>query len=106
MTDFNEIMKQAKQMQEQMHKAQQELANRAVTGEAGAGLARVTMNGKHDVSSVFLDESLMKEDKDVIEDLMCAAFNAAVRKLEESNKEAMGNMMGGLNLPEGFKFPF
>ncbi len=106
MTDFNEIMKQAQQMQAKMKQAQEDLANVEVEGESGAGLVKVTMTGRHDVKRVQLDPDLMQEEKSVVEDLVAAAINDAVRKLEEKNREAMGSMMGGLNLPEGFKFPF
>lgn len=106
MTDFNEIMKQAKQMQEQMQKSQEELAKKVLEGESGAGMVRVRMNGRHDVVSVEFADGLLDEDKEVVEDLVTAAINDAVRKVEEHNKEAMGKMAGGLNLPEGFKFPF
>lgn len=106
MTDFNEILKQAKLMQEQFQKAQQNLHSQVVEGESGAGLVRIKMTGRHDVVNVKLDSSLMQEDKDVIEDLIAAAMNDAVRKLEEVNKEAFGSMAGGVKLPEGFKFPF
>ena len=106
MTDLNELMKQAKQMQEQFQKAQQDLASLVVKGESGAGLVKVDMNGRHDVVGVDINESLMQEDKEVVEDLIAAAFNDAVRKLEEKNKETLGSMAGGLKLPEGFKFPF
>jgi len=106
MTDFNEIMKQAKQMQEQMQKSQEELAKKVLEGESGAGMVRVRMNGRHDVVAVEFADGLLDEDKEVVEDLVTAAINDAVRKVEEHNKEAMGKMAGGLNLPEGFKFPF
>ncbi|MDG2250846.1 MAG: YbaB/EbfC family nucleoid-associated protein [Gammaproteobacteria bacterium] len=106
MTDLNELMKQAKQMQEQFQKAQEDLANIVVKGEAGAGLVTVDMNGRHDLVKVNLDDSLLSEEKEVIEDLLAAAVNAAVRKLEEKNKEKMGGMAGNLKIPEGFKFPF
>lgn len=106
MTDFNEIMNQARQMQDQMKKAQEELANKVVSGQSGAGLVTVTMNGRHDVTGVKIDISLMSEDKAVVEDLIAAAVNDAVRKVEDENKSALGNMAGGFNLPEGFKFPF
>ena len=106
MTDINELMKQARAMQEQFARSQQDLANLTVNGESGAGLVKVTMNGKHDLVSVALDDALMEEDKSVIEDLLAAAVNDAVRKLEEKNKDALGDMLGGMNLPEGFKFPF
>ncbi len=106
MTDLNELMNQAKQMQEQFKKAQQDLASLVVEGESGAGLVKVNMNGRHDVVAVDISESLMQEEKEVVEDLIAAAFNDAVRKLEDKNKETLGSMAGGLNLPEGFKFPF
>jgi hypothetical protein len=106
MTDLNELMKQAKQMQEQFQKAQEDLANIVVKGEAGAGLVAVDMNGRHDLVKVNLNDSLLSEEKEVIEDLLAAAVNDAVRKLEEKNKEAMGGMAGNLKMPEGFKFPF
>ncbi len=106
MTDLSELMKQAKQMQEQMQRAQQEAANTVLVGESGAGLVRVHMNGRHDVKSVELDDALMSEDKDVIEDLIAAAINDVVKKLEEKNRENLSGMTAGLKLPEGFKLPF
>ncbi|MCI5105744.1 MAG: YbaB/EbfC family nucleoid-associated protein [Pseudomonadales bacterium] len=106
MTDFNELMNQARQMQEQMQKAQEELANLVVQGESGAGLVTVSMNGRHDVKAVKLADTLLQEDKEVVEDLIAAAVNDAVRKLEDKNKETLGGMASGFNLPEGFKFPF
>ena len=106
MTDLNEIMKQAKLMQEKFQQAQEEQLKTKTEGESGAGLVRVTMNGKHDVIAVNLDDSLMGEDKAVIEDLLAAAVNDAVRKIEEKNKESLSSMAGGMNMPDGFKFPF
>ena len=106
MTDLNDIMKQAKKIQEQFQKAQEDLANIVIKGEAGAGLITVDMNGRHDVVKVNLSDSLLSEEKEVIEDLLAAAVNDAVRKLEEKNKEKMGGMAGNLKIPEGFKFPF
>ncbi|NBS25411.1 MAG: YbaB/EbfC family nucleoid-associated protein [Gammaproteobacteria bacterium] len=106
MTDLNDLLKQAKEMQEQMQKAQQEMAEKEVTGESGAGLVKVVMNGKHVVKKVTLDPSLMQEEQNLIEDLMAAATNDAVRKVEENNKNQLGGLMSGLNMPEGFKFPF
>ncbi len=100
------LMKQAQQMQEQMQKMQEELANAEVTGQSGAGLVSVVMTGRHDVRRVSLDDSLLQEDKEVLEDLIAAAFNDAVRKLEASSKEKMAGMTAGLNLPDGFKMPF
>jgi DNA-binding YbaB/EbfC family protein len=106
MTDLNEIMKQAKLMQEQFQKAQEEQIKTRTEGESGAGLVRVTMNGKHDVVGVSLDDALMSEDKAVIEDLLAAAVNDAVRKIEEKSKESLSGMTGGMKMPDGFKFPF
>jgi len=106
MTDLNEIMKQAKLMQEQFQKAQAEQLKTKTEGESGAGLVKVIMNGKHDVISVSLDDGLMSEDKAVIEDLLAAAVNDAVRKIEEKNKESLSGMTGGMKMPDGFKFPF
>ncbi len=106
MTDLNDLLKQAKEMQEQMQKAQQEMAEKEVTGESGAGLVKVVMNGKHVVKKVILDPSLMQEEQSLVEDLVAAATNDAVRKVEENNKNQLGGLMSGLNMPEGFKFPF
>ena len=106
MTDLNEIMKQAKLMQEQFQKAQEEQLKIKTEGESGAGLVRITMNGKHDVLNVSLDDALLGEDKAVIEDLLAAAVNDAVRKIEEKNKDSLSGMAGGMKMPDGFKFPF
>lgn len=106
MTDLNEIMKQAKLMQEQFQKAQEEQLKTMTEGESGAGLVKVVMNGKHDVISVSLDDGVMGEDKAVIEDLLAAAVNDAVRKIEEKNKDALGSMASEMKMPDGFKFPF
>ena len=106
MTDFGDLLKQVQQMQEQMQKAQQEMAAKEVTGESGAGLMRVTMNGKHEVKQVNLDASLLQEDQSLVEDLIAAAVNDAVRKVAENNRNQFAGMAPGLNLPEGFKLPF
>lgn len=100
------LMKQAQQMQEKMQKAQEELAKMEVTGEAGAGLVKVTMLGSHNVKRVELDDSLMEDDKDMIEDLLAAAVNDAVRRVEEMNKEQMSKLTGGMGMPPGMKMPF
>lgn len=100
------IMKQAQKMQEKMQKAQEELANAETTGESGGGLVKVVMNGRHDVKSVNLDDSLMEEDKEIIEDLLAAAVNDAVRKIEETSQEKMSSMTQGMGLPPGMKLPF
>ncbi|MFQ3231181.1 YbaB/EbfC family nucleoid-associated protein [Reinekea sp.] len=100
------LMKQAQQMQEKMQAMQEEVANTEVTGESGAGLVKVLMNGRHDVKSVTLDDSLMSEDKDLLEDLLAAAVNDAVRKVEAVSKDKMASVTGGLNLPPGMNLPF
>ncbi|WP_428241642.1 YbaB/EbfC family nucleoid-associated protein [Gynuella sp.] len=104
--NMGNLMKQAQKMQEQMQKAQEELANAEVTGEAGAGLVKVVMTGRHDVKKVELDQSLMSEDKELIEDLLAAAVNDAVRKIEENSRDQMSSMTEGMQLPPGMKFPF
>lgn len=100
------MMKQAQQMQEKMKKAQDELASLEVTGESGAGLVKVTMTCNHNVRRVEIDPSLMEDDKDMIEDLVAAATNDAVRRVAETSQEKMGSVTGGMNLPPGFKMPF
>ncbi|SMY32992.1 Nucleoid-associated protein YbaB [Photobacterium malacitanum] len=100
------MMKQAQQMQERMQKMQEEVANMEVTGESGAGLVKVTITGSHSVRRVEIDESLMEDDKDMLEDLIAAAFNDAARRIEEAQKEKMAGVTGGMNLPAGFKLPF
>lgn len=100
------LMKQAQQMQEKMQKMQEELANAEVTGESGAGLVSVVMTGRHDVRRVNIDDSLLEEDKEILEDLIAAAMNDAVRKVEQNSKEGMAGMTEGLQLPPGFKMPF
>ncbi|HJS15478.1 MULTISPECIES: YbaB/EbfC family nucleoid-associated protein [unclassified Rheinheimera] len=100
------IMKQAQAMQDKMQKAQQELANLEVTGESGAGLVKVTMTGNHNVRRVSIDDSLMQDDKEMVEDLVAAAINDAVRRVEENNKAKMAAVTGGMQLPPGFKMPF
>jgi DNA-binding YbaB/EbfC family protein len=100
------LMKQAQQMQEKMAKAQEELAKMEVVGEAGAGMVKVTMTGSHSVRKVELDDSLMEDDKDMIEDLLAAAVNDAVRRVEAQNKDKMGALTGGMQLPPGMKMPF
>ena len=106
MTDFNELMKQAKGMQEQMKKAQEQALNIIVDGESGAGMVKVKMTGRHDIKKIELADGLLKEEKGVVEDLIAAAVNDAVRKLEDINKDTLAGMANGFKLPEGFKFPF
>jgi DNA-binding YbaB/EbfC family protein len=100
------LMKQAQAMQANMQRAQAELASMEVGGESGGGMVKVTMNGKHEVSRVSIDPSLMGDDKDMLEDLIAAAINDAVRKVERTTQEKMGGLMAGMNLPPGFKMPF
>ena len=101
------LMKQAQNMQENMKKAQEELAFIEVTAEAGAGLVKVTMTCKHDVKRIEIDPSLLSDDKDMLEDLVAAAFNAAVRKAEDLSQEKMGKLTAGMpGLPGGMRFPF
>ncbi|WP_016956813.1 YbaB/EbfC family nucleoid-associated protein [Catenovulum sp. SX2] len=100
------IMKQAQQMQEKMQRAQQEIANMEVTGEAGAGMVKVTMLGNHNVKRVDIDPSLMEDDKEMLEDLIAAAINDAVRRVEKQNQEKMAEVTGGMQLPPGMKMPF
>ncbi|MEE5132261.1 YbaB/EbfC family nucleoid-associated protein [Pseudomonas alliivorans] len=100
------LMKQAQQMQEKMAKMQEELANAEVTGQSGAGLVRVVMTGRHDVKRINLDDSLMQEDKEVLEDLIAAAVNDAVRKIEQASQEKTASMTAGMQLPPGMKLPF
>ena len=106
MTDLNHLMQQAKKMQEQLQKAQEEQARQLVTGESGAGLVKITMNGHHEVKKVQLDPSLMTEEREVVEDLVAAAINATVKKIAESNRDSLAGMAAGMGLPPGFKMPF
>ncbi|KAB2824498.1 YbaB/EbfC family nucleoid-associated protein [Aliivibrio sp. S4TY2] len=101
------LMKQAQQMQDRMQKMQEEIANMEVTGESGAGLVKVTITGSHSVRRVEIDPSLMEEDeKEMLEDLIAAAFNDASRRIEETQKEKMAGVTGGMQMPPGFKMPF
>lgn len=100
------MMKQAQQMQAKMQKAQEELASLEVTGESGAGSVKVVMTCNHNVRRVEVDDSLMQEDKEMLEDLVAAALNDAVRRVKETTQEKMGDVTGGMGLPPGFKMPF
>jgi hypothetical protein len=93
-------------MQEQMQRAQEELANMEVTGQAGGGMVKVVMTGRHDLKRVSIDDSLMQDDKEMLEDLVAAAVNDAVRQLEQVTQEKMGGLTAGMNLPAGMKLPF
>ena len=100
------LMKQAQAMQENLKKAHEELATIEVEGQSGAGLVKVQMTCKHDVKRVSIDPSLFDEDRDMLEDLVAAAFNDALRRAEETSAEKMGKLTAGLPLPGGMKFPF
>ena len=100
------LMKQAQEMQANMQRAQEEIARLEVTGESGGGLVKVTMNGRHEVRRVAIDDSLVGDDKDMLEDLVAAAVNDAVHRIEAESKERMTGLTAGLNLPPGMKLPF
>ena len=99
------LMKQAQAMQDNLRKAQEELALIEVEGQSGAGLVKVVMTCKNDVKRVTIDPSLLADDKDMLEDLVAAAFNDAVRRAEATTQEKMGGLTAGMPLPPGFKLP-
>ncbi len=103
---IGQLMKQAQQMQADMQKAQEEMASLTVTGESGAGMVRVTMTCKHEIRALDIDDSVVGDDKEMLEDLIVAAFNDAVRKVEQTVQERFSGMTAGLNLPGGLKLPF
>lgn len=103
---IGKLMKQAQEMQANMQKAQEELANMEVTGNSGGGLVSVVMTGRHDVKRVSIDDSLMGDDKEMLEDLLAAAVNDAVRQVERTSQEKMSGMTAGMDLPGGMKLPF
>ena len=100
------LMKQAQQMQEQMQSAQEELSHLEVEGEAGGGMVRLTMTCRHEVRNIQVDDALLGEDKDMLEDILAAAFNDALRKVDKTTQDKMSGMTSGLNLPAGMKLPF
>lgn len=100
------LMKQAQKMQEDMQRAQEEIASMEVTGQSGGGLVSVLMTGRHDVKRVSIDDSLMQDDKEMLEDLLAAAVNDAVRRIETETRERMAGMTKGLPIPPGMKLPF
>lgn len=100
------LMKQAQMMQENMRKLQEQLASMEVEGQAGAGMVKVVMTGRHDVKRVTIDPSLLSDDKEMLEDLIAAAVNDAVRRVEAASQEKLGALTAGLALPPGFKMPF
>jgi DNA-binding YbaB/EbfC family protein len=100
------LMKQAQQLQANMQKAQAEIAAMEVTGESGGGMVKVTINGRHEAKRVQIDPSVPLDDREMIEDLVAAAINDAVHRLETTSQEKMAGLMGGMNLPPGLKLPF
>ncbi len=100
------LMKQAQEMQENLKKAQEQIASMEIEGQAGAGMVKVIMTGRHDIKRVSIDASLMSDDKEMLEDLVAAAVNDAVRKVESTTQEKMSGVTSGLPLPPGMKFPF
>ena len=104
-TGLGQLMQQAQKIQEELRQAQDELASMEVVGEAGAGMVSVTMTGRHDVRSVRIDPALMSEDREMLEDLLAAAINDAVRKVEAQSRERLSGFASGLDLPPGLKLP-
>ncbi|MDO6461146.1 YbaB/EbfC family nucleoid-associated protein [Granulosicoccaceae sp. 1_MG-2023] len=100
------MMKQAQKMQQEMQKAQEEIARMEVEGQSGGGLVKVTMTGQHELRRVQIDDSLMSDDKEMLEDLIAAAVNDAAQRLDAETKQRMGSVTAGLNLPAGMKLPF
>ena len=103
---IGQLMKQAQQMQADMQKAQEEMGNLTVTGESGGGMVKITMTCKHEIRSLEIDDALVGEDKDMLEDLIIAAFNDSVRRVEKTVQEKFSGMASGLSLPAGMKLPF
>ena len=100
------LMKQAQQLQENVQKAQAEIAAMEVTGESGGGMVQVTINGRHEAKRVQIDPSVPLDDREMVEDLVAAAINDAVHRLEAASQQKMSGLMGGMNLPPGLKLPF
>jgi len=105
MKGLGQLMKQAEQMQENMQKAQDDLASTLVTGESGGGMVKVTMTCKHDVRRLEIEDNLLKDEKEMLEDLIAAAFNDAIRKVEQTVQEKLSGLTGGFSLPAGMKLP-
>ncbi|MAV32585.1 MAG: YbaB/EbfC family nucleoid-associated protein [Deltaproteobacteria bacterium] len=106
MNDLNDLMVKAQELKGKFEESQKNAENVQVTGESGGGLVKVRMNGKYQVERVGLEKSVLTEELTVVEDLIAAAVNSASGKVEQEKKELLGNAMGGINLPDGFKFPF
>ncbi|MGB5209083.1 MAG: YbaB/EbfC family nucleoid-associated protein [Gammaproteobacteria bacterium] len=103
---LGKLMRQAQQMQENMQKAQEELGELEVAGQSGGGMVTVTMSGRHEVRRVQIDDSMIGEDREMLEDLIAAAVNDAVRKVEQTVQEKFSGMASGMALPPGMKLPF
>ena len=103
---IGQLMKQAQKMQADMQKAQEDMAKLSVTGESGGGMVKIVMTGKHEVRSLNIDDTLVGDDRDMLEDLIVAAFNDAVRRVEKSVQEQFSGMTAGFSLPPGIKLPF
>ena len=106
MKGLDQIMKQAQRMQEDLQRARDEISRMEVTGEAGAGLVKVLMTGSHDVRRVSIDPSLLAEDRQMLEDLVAAAVNDAVRRVQQATQDRMSGLAAGIDLPPGMKLPF
>jgi DNA-binding YbaB/EbfC family protein len=104
--NINNLMKQAQAMQANMQKAQAEIATIEVIGESGGGMVKITMTGKHEVKRVQIEPAVISEDREMLEDLIAAATNDAVHKVETRVQEKMSSLTAGLNLPPGMKLPF
>lgn len=104
--DLGQLMKQAQKMQDNLQKAQEELASLEVQGEAGGGMVRIRMTGRNEVKEIQIDDNLIGDDRDMLEDIIVAAFNDALRKVEQTVQEKYAGMTGGLGLPAGIKLPF
>ena len=104
--NLGNLMKQAQKMQADMQKVQEEIASMEVEGQAGGGLVKVLMTGQHELRRVTIDDSLMGDDKEMLEDLIAAAVNDASQRVDATSKEKMSGMTAGLNLPPGMKMPF
>lgn len=103
---IGQLMKQAQEMQENMKKAQDELSNITVIGESGGGMVSVTMTCKYEIKALKIDDVILSDDKDMLEDLIIASFNDAIRRVEKKTQESLSGMTSGLNLPPGMKLPF
>ena len=103
---IGQLMKQAQQMQANMKKAQEEMASINVTGESGGGMVKVTMNCQHRLQAIEIDDTLIGDDKEMLEDLIVAAFNDAVSKVERTVQEKFAGLTSGMGLPPGMSLPF